>query len=146
MLLDETLCWGQNMAILVELQSVLRRMGQRVERRGPHVLGSKMVLMLHRWRELLVLVETGRHHPSSAGLGLDCTTRQGRIGLNGDGGGRKRRSEIRWKASRAVSIWRGGEVGSRVVLSAGLGEMSSGWMLQVRGRSTLLFRLARPCP
>ena len=87
--LDKALGRGQDMAVLVELQSVLRRVGQRVERRGPHGLGSEMVLMLHRWRELLVLVETGRHHPSSAGLGLDCTTRQGRIGLNGDGGGKK---------------------------------------------------------
>ena len=49
------------------------------------------------------------------------------------------------RQTRAVSIG-GGEVGWRVVLSAGLGEMSSGWMLQVRGRSTLLFRLAHPCP
>ena len=46
MLLDEALRWGQNMAVLVELQSVLRRVGQRVERRGPHVLGSEMMMLM----------------------------------------------------------------------------------------------------
>jgi len=55
---------GQDMAVLVELQGILRGVGQRIERRGPQVvLGSKVVmLMLHRRRELLVLVERCGHH------------------------------------------------------------------------------------
>jgi hypothetical protein len=81
--LDEAL--ARDMAILMELQCVLRAVGQCIERRRPHVLGSKVVLMLHWWRELLVLVETRRHHPSSAGLGHNCTARRQRIGLNGGG-------------------------------------------------------------
>ena len=85
--LHEALARGQDVSALVELQGILGGVRQRVERRRAHVLGSKVVvLMLHRGRELLVLVETGRHHPSSAGLGLDWTTRQQRIGLNGGGG------------------------------------------------------------
>jgi hypothetical protein len=83
--LDEALARRQDMAILMELQCVLRAMGQCIERRRPHMLRSKVVLMLHWWRKLLVLVESCRHHPSSAGLGHNCTARQQRIGLNGGG-------------------------------------------------------------
>lgn len=85
MRLDEALARRKDMSVLMELQCVLRGMGQCIERRRAHVLGSIVVLMLHWGRKLLVLVETGRHHPSSAGLGHNCTARQQRIGLNGGG-------------------------------------------------------------
>lgn len=99
MRLDEAFARREDMAILMELQCVLRSMCQSIERRRAHVLGSKVVLMLHWWRKLLVLVEARRHHPSSAGLGHNCTARQQRVGLNG-GGGETSPGEIRFEGTR----------------------------------------------
>ena len=92
-LLHHALTVWQDMAIVMELHRILRGMGQRVERRWAHVLGSEMMVVLvdhARCGEMAerrrVLVESCRHHcPSVGGLGHYYTCRRRRMGLNGEG-------------------------------------------------------------
>jgi hypothetical protein len=102
--LDQAFAVGQNMAVVVELQRrvLLRRVGERVQRRMAHMLrGHVLVLIDHvRRGEVmaeggLVLVEPRRHHGASVeGLGHTCTLRvhgcsiaeQSLMRLNGSAG------------------------------------------------------------
>jgi hypothetical protein len=91
-LLHHAFAAGQDMTVVMELHSILRSMGQSIERRRTHVLRSEMVVVLidharcgkmaERGR---VLVERGRHHCPSVVGGLGhYTSRQRRMGLNGE--------------------------------------------------------------
>lgn len=82
-LLNNALAVGQYVTVLVELQRVLRSVGQRVERRMSHVLRGEMLIVadhVRRWQmaeRRLVLMETGGNHvASSRGLGHSCTSRR----------------------------------------------------------------------
>ena len=83
--LDDALAARQDVSVVVELQrGVLRRVGQRVEGRGPHMLrGEVLVLVDHVRRGEMaerrrVLMQTGGNHVASVrrGLGHHCTSRQ----------------------------------------------------------------------
>jgi hypothetical protein len=79
------------MAVLVELQRVLRGVCQRVERRRPHVLRSEVLVLVLIERHVVEgrvwLMHTGGNHVASvrSGLGHNCTSRPRRRRLNGGG-------------------------------------------------------------